>query len=211
MPPPGRIWGTNRAALRVLLSQPWIRSWDRGALADDPLRLRQAFARAARSADLIVTTGGVAGGSADHLRAAFEAAGGEVLVAVIALKPGKPLVLGRLGQTLWLGLPGNPLAMQAGWRLIGVPTVQKRAGLALPSSDSFLARLSRAIRHKPGRTEARPAVITGWDARGCAEVMCLDTSGSHCAGKLAQAQGFVIIPREEEGLPAGALVEFMPM
>lgn len=209
--PPGRIWDANRAALRVLLAQPWVLARDRGALADDPVQLRRAFARAARSADLIVTTGGVAGGSADHLRTAFEAAGGEVLVAGVALKPGKPLVLGRLGPAVWLGLPGNPLAVQAGWRLVGVPVLQKLAGLAAPVPDSFLVRLSQAIRHKPGRTEARPAVITGRDARGCPEAMCLDTSGSHCAGQLAQAQGFVIIPREEDGLPAGALVEFLPM
>lgn len=206
----GQIWNANRALLAAALAAPWVDLTDLGALPDDPARLAAALAEAAGSADLLVTTGGVSVGDADHIPDLVRAAGGTIHAMKLAMKPGKPLGLGRLGRAVWLGLPGNPVAAFVGWTVLGAPLARAMAGLARIAPPEIAARLAAPVAHRPGRCEYRPARRLAPDAQGCERVECLDGPGSHRIAQLAEADGLAVIPAEAGGLPAGARVTFLP-
>lgn len=207
---PGQIWNANRALLVAALAAPWIDLTDLGALPDDPARLALGLADAAGGADLVITTGGVSVGDADHVPHLVRAAGGTIHAMKLAMKPGKPLSLGRLGRAVWLGLPGNPVAAFVTWTVLGAPLARAMAGLARIAPPEICARLAAPVAHRPGRCEYRPARRLGPDAQACERVECVDSPGSHRIAQLAEADGLAVIPAEAGGLPAGARVTFLP-
>lgn len=207
---PGQIWNANRAQLTAALALPFVEVIDLGPVPDDPEQIAAALRRAAGSADLIVTTGGVSVGDEDHSTRLVREAGGKVHASRLAMKPGKPLTIGTLGGAVWLGLPGNPVAAFVTWAVIGAPVLRAMAGLADPMIAPQPARLAEGLRHKPGRCEYRPARRAGTDAQGLARVECLDAPGSHRVAQLALADGLVMIPAEAASLEAGAPVSFLP-
>lgn len=207
---PGQIWDANTALLAAALDQPWIERVAPCALPDDPPRLAGALAGACARADLVITTGGVSVGDEDHMARLFAEAGGAIHVMKVAMKPGKPLTVGRLGRALWLGLPGNPVAAFVTWTVIGARLAEAMAGIGPAAPRKTLARLAAPLRHRPGRCEYRPARLLGWSAQGAQMVECLDAPGSHRIALLARAEGLVLIPAEAEAMAAGDLVEFLP-
>jgi molybdopterin molybdotransferase len=207
---PGQIWNVNRALLTAALDCPWIKLLDDAPVADDRVALTAALADAAHRADVVLTTGGVAAGDADHTQAALRCAGGEVRVAGVAMKPGKPLALGRVGGALWVGLPGNPVAAFVGWTVIAAPLARALAGITQAAPRKVVARLAAAVAHRPGRCAWLPARLTGYGGDGALVVECLPDAGSHRVAQLAQAGGLALIPASSSGLRPGDLVEFMP-
>jgi molybdopterin molybdotransferase len=206
---PGQIYNSNRFGLIGALAQNWIEATDLGAVPDDPAALTRALTVAA-SADLVVSTGGVSVGDADHLPRLVREAGGRLSVLKIAMKPGKPLTLGRLGQAVWLGLPGNPVAAHVGWTLIGGRIAERLAGLAAPLRPKAVVRAGFTLDREPGRCEFRPARITGHDATGAPVAMILPGSFSARIAELAAADGLVAIPAEDTAIRPGHLLEFLP-
>jgi molybdopterin molybdotransferase len=207
---PGQIWDANTALLRAALAQPWIARLDLGALPDDPDRLADALVDAFAQADLVISTGGVSVGDEDHMARVFAQAGGVIHAMKIAMKPGKPLTIGQLGDSVWLGLPGNPVAAYVTWTVIGARLADAMAGIRPVGPRKTLVRLAAALRHKPGRCEFRPARILGYSAQGAQLVECLDAPGSHRVAQLARADGLALVPAEAEAMAAGDLIEFLP-
>lgn len=206
---PGQIWDANQPMLAAALAKPWITRIPLPICADDPAALSEALTLAAAQADLIVTTGGVSVGDADHMARVVGGIGGRVAVMKLAMKPGKPMGIGQVGGALWLGLPGNPVAAFVAWQVVGQVLVGTMAGLAGAGPVKSLAALSAPVRHKPGRCEYRPAQVLGHDARGVLQVACLEGAGAHRVAQLAQADALVMIPSDAESLPRGALVEVL--
>ncbi len=207
---PGQIWDANNALLAAALAHRWIERTDLGALPDDPDRLATALVDACARADLVITTGGVSVGDEDHMGRVFTQAGGMIDAMKIAMKPGKPLTIGRLGRALWLGLPGNPVAAFVTWTVIGARLAEAMAGIHPVTPRKMLARLAAPVRHKPGRCEYRPARTLGYSAQGAQMVECMDAPGSHRVALLARAEGLALIPAEAEAMAAGDLIEFLP-
>ena len=112
------IYDANRPLLMALAAQAGAEVIDGGIVGDDPASLAAAFAAAAERADLIVTSGGASVGGEDHSASAFASLGGAFRVLRIAMKPGKPAVVGRLGSAAYLGLPGNPGAALVSWLIL---------------------------------------------------------------------------------------------
>ena len=163
----------------------------------------------AARADLVITTGGISVGEEDHVKPAVMALGGETLFSGVAIKPGKPVSVGRIGKAHWLGLPGNPVSAFVTWQVFGLALVR-----ALSGEGSIRTRrhvvTSSPIRRNPGRCELRPATLAGFDAHG-REIVCFeDATHSARVGLLSAAQGLMFLPADAECLPAGALVEFQP-
>lgn len=208
---PGQIWNANQTMLAAALAQPWIAPSIVPACADDPAALRAVVAEAARGADIVITTGGVSVGDEDHLRRVIDSLGGRTHVMKLAMKPGKPLSIGQVRGALWLGLPGNPVAAFVAWHVVGQVLAQAMAGIARPGPAKTLATLTTPLSHKPGRCEFRPAQQQGHDARGVLRVGALAGTGSHRLAQFAQADALVMIPAEAETLPAGAMVEVLPL
>jgi molybdopterin molybdotransferase len=110
----------------------------------------------------------------------------------------------------WLGLPGNPLSAFVTWQLFGTALVARLAGNTGPGTAWRHVVSATAISRKPGRCELRPATRTGFDGQGREVVTFQPETHSSQVRALPDADGLILIPAENEFLPEGALVEFLP-
>lgn len=204
------IHDVNRALLRAVLDQPWIEVADLGTIGDAVEPLADLLCRAAANADAIVTSGGVSGGDADHLSAAIEAAGGTARTLRLAVKPGKPLLVGAIGEAALLGLPGNPRAALADMLLFGRSLLNRRAGRPVAAKHGLPATVAAPLSRKPGRTELVPAAIAPGGAPGALSIALQPSAGSARLHPLAHASGLAILPATAETLEAGDIVAFIP-
>jgi molybdopterin molybdotransferase len=205
------VHDSNRPMLRALLAGPEIDCTDLGLLPDDPAALAAALAGAAAGHDLILASGGISGGDADHLPRALAAAGGEVAVLRLALKPGKPLAHGRLGDALCLFLPGNPLAALVTMLVLGRPLLARLAGGTVPAGAPPLAAVSaEAFSRRPGREEFLPACILGHDAAGLPLLARAGEAGSGRLLPLSRADGLLWLPAAAERVAPGDPLRFHP-
>lgn len=126
---PGQIYNSNAYLLEALLSGAGCRTVRNAIVPDDPAATRQALLDAAAHADLIVSCGGVSVGEEDHLKAALQAVG-RLDLWKIAIKPGKPLAFGSVGDASFLGLPGNPASAFVTFLLVALPFIRHCQGMA---------------------------------------------------------------------------------
>uniref|UniRef100_UPI00262B2C29 molybdopterin molybdotransferase MoeA n=1 Tax=Otariodibacter sp. TaxID=3030919 RepID=UPI00262B2C29 len=105
----GQIYDTNRFAVRLMLEKLNCEIMDYGILPDDPKLFEKTFTEAQRTADVLITSGGVSVGEADFTKDVLEKLG-EIGFWKIAMKPGKPFAFGRLEKAWFFGLPGNPVS-----------------------------------------------------------------------------------------------------
>lgn len=138
------------------------------------------------------------------------AAGGTLAVVKVAIKPGKPLTLGRVGGAIYLGLPGNPVAAHVGWSLIGARIADRLAGLVRPDAVETWVAAGFELRRRPGRAELRPARIVGMDATGRAIVTVLPGAFSARIAELAAADGLVVVPADTAEVRTGTALRFLP-
>lgn len=115
----------------------------------------------ALGADLIITTGGVSVGEADFTKDAFDTLGFETLFNGIIIKPGKPTIFGKIGNTFILNLPGNPLACGLIFELFGTILLQKLKGAKEIYPNFILAKMNESLKNKPGRTTIIPGYFNG--------------------------------------------------
>lgn len=207
---PGQIWNANRYLLGAALHAPWIALRDMGALPDDPAQLAAALLDAANWADMVISTGGMADGDEDHMPRLLRAAGGQVDALRVAIKPGKPVGLGRLGAALYVGLPGNPVAAFVTWTCLGAPVLRARAGWADPGLHFTTVRLDADLVRRPGRAEFRPAHLYPPGGDGLPRAALMTPTFAARIALLARADGLALIPAEAEHLSAGSLIDFLP-
>ncbi|WP_417211763.1 gephyrin-like molybdotransferase Glp [Antarctobacter sp.] len=205
-----QIWDVNTPMLRAAFTSPAMELVAAEPAADDRHSLRRQLADLFSRADLVVTTGGVSVGEEDHVKPALADLGAELAFSGVAIKPGKPVSLGSVGSTIWMGLPGNPLAAFVTWQLFGQAVVQHLAGQARPRVQRRHVVTAHPIRRKPGRCEFRPASRIGFDALGRELVGFDGTTNSARVGNLPAADGLILLPADADALPEGALLEFMP-
>ncbi len=205
----GQIYNSNRFSLLAALAKPWIEIRDLGAVPDNPAALTATLKDAAASADIVVSTGGVSVGDEDHMPRLFREAGGDIHAMKVAMKPGKPLAIGRMGAAIYLGLPGNPVAVFTTWLVIGARIAARRAGLVERRPRETAVRAAFTLDRRPGRREYRPARITGQDPAGAPLVELLAPSFSARIAHLAAADGLAILPAEAERIGEGDVLGFI--
>ncbi len=154
----GKIYDANRALLAALLGRLGAVVDDGGILPDDAGETQARLRAAAQQADLVLTSGGVSTGEGDHVRAAIEAIG-TLTFWKVGIKPGRPVALGLLGETPLLGVPGNPVAAQITFTLIGRPLLDRIAGATYQPPLRLQARSGFALRKKAGRREYVRVVV----------------------------------------------------
>jgi molybdopterin molybdotransferase len=212
---PGQIYDANRFGLTAALAAPSVALADAGAVPDDPALIGAALTRLAAEADLIVSSGGASVGDEDHMAAAARAAGGRIEALKVAMKPGKPLLCGRIGDAVYLGLPGNPVAALVAWTLFGAPLAARMAGAAPRRAPPLRVASAEAFSRRPGRREYRPAAfVDGGDpgaTGGPPRVRPLDPRFSARIGGLAMADGLMVIPAEAEQVRAGEALDFIAL
>ncbi|MEA1083036.1 molybdopterin molybdotransferase MoeA [Sphingomonas sp. CD22] len=178
---PDALPESNRAMLAALLADLPIDLVDLGILPDDLGTLRDAFAGV--DADLLVTTGGASVGDHDLVRPALEAAGGAIDFWRIALRPGKPMMAGRLADTILLGLPGNPVSAFVTALLFVKPLIAHLSGAADPLPRTTMTILGEDLPANGPRTDYLRAELR--DGRAYASTiqdssMLLTLARSHC-------------------------------
>ncbi|MBJ6127429.1 molybdopterin molybdotransferase MoeA [Microvirga splendida] len=202
------FFDSNRPMIIALARQSGADVLDGGIVRDDPQLIAGALSDLARRCDLIVTTGGVSVGDEDHSMTALLAAGGRGETLRIALKPGKPGVVGAIERTTYLGLPGNPVAALVSWLLLGSAVLAILDGRQARPLSGMRLPLMHAFNRRLGRTEFAPARVVQTD-RGTA-VEILGRGGSARLKPLAAADGLVRIEPLHAPVAEGDELMFHP-
>jgi molybdopterin molybdotransferase len=205
-----QIWDVNTPMLMASLASTGVEIVASAHGTDNLVGLVGQLGDMAAQADLVVTTGGISVGEEDHVKPAFPALGGEILFSGVAIKPGKPVSVGRIGKAHWIGLPGNPVSAFVTWQVFGMALLRALNGEVGGAPTRRHVVTATAIRRKPGRCELRPATLAGFDAQGREIVSFEDATHSARVGLLALADGLIFLPADADSLPAGALVAFQP-
>lgn len=208
----GQIYNSNRVLLRATLSQmPWVKLTDLGILPDEPAAIRVAIRDAARLHDVVISSGGVSAGEEDHILDALRAEHAELDVLKVAIRPGKPLTVGRLGQSLYFGLPGNPYAAAITFSQIARPALRRVAGLVEEPDIWIPAVAGFSYTRTTGRREYVPVA---WDRRDTMGRPVLDRLGQGASASLspvAQAMGIAVIPPELSVVHRGQPLQVEPL
>ena len=207
---PGAIYDSNRPMLGALLSRPWIEIVSTEHVGDDTANFAGALRHLAGAADVILATGGAAGSDTDHTARAIVAAGGNARPLRVALRPGKPIVFGKIGPASVLGLPGNPVAAMVNFLLFGRSLILLHAGGKAERPRGQPAVAATPMPHSRGRTEFAPGRFVGIANDGRPLVEKLGKGGSARLRPLVLADGFVEISAEHGGLEVGDPVAFHP-
>ncbi len=214
-PREGAVYDSNRYTVFGLLQRLGCEVIDLGVVHDDPARLQAAFRQAAAQADAIITSGGVSVGEADHTKAmmrelAADDASGQSGVAFwrIAMRPGRPMAVGRFGHTILFGLPGNPVAVMVTFLAFVRPALLRMMGCAAAAPVLLKAHSAEAIRKKPGRTEyQRGTVFTAAD--GSLHVRTTGSQGSGVLRSMVEANGLIVLPHAQGNVAVGDEVSVM--
>ena len=205
-----QICDSNGPMLQALFTSPAVDLRMLGCCPDDPLRLARQMKRAAGVFDLLICSGGVSGSDADHAVASVLESGGTCTKVSLALKPGKPLAIGRIGGMAVLALPGNPVAALVGALLFARPMLQALGGQTAPPHATMMAKAAAPFSHRLGRTEFVPVRIVGHDQQGTPLLEKLGRGGSARLRPLVLADGLGCIPGESDDLPVGAPLRYYP-
>jgi molybdopterin molybdotransferase len=203
----GQIYNSNRATLAGLLTGLGIEVIDLGVIRDTYQATLAALEKAARRADVVISTGGVSVGEEDHVKAAVEQLG-RIDIWKVAMKPGKPVVYGRVGDADFIGLPGNPVSAFATFCLFARPFLLKRMGASQVLYRAYPVRAAFDW-PKPGarREFLRGHVVSGAD--GIGEVRIFPNQGSGVLTSAVWGDGFVDIDIGQTVI-RGEWVRFIP-
>ncbi len=222
-PREGAVYDSNRYTVYGLLTRLGCKVIDLGVVRDDPVLLEAAFNSAvAQGADAVITSGGVSVGEADHTKAMMKKLG-DVAFWRIAMRPGRPMAVGRIAQerqegkegkedqkisAVLFGLPGNPVAVMVTFLAFVRPALLQMMGSTAKPPPLLKARSSDALRKKPGRTEyQRGTVSTAPD--GSLAVKITGNQGSGVLSSMVQANGLIVLHHDQGNVDPGDTVDVM--
>lgn len=211
--PPGetlttpQIYDSNRFMLLSLLARLGCEAHDLGILRDDREGLARALKDAAQRFDLIVTSGGVSTGEADHVRAAVESVGSLVFWRM-AIKPGRPVAMGVIGGAPFVGLPGNPVASYVTQAYVVRPLALALMGARWTAPPPLPVRAAFSYKKKAGRREfVRVSLGPGED--GVVEARKFPRDGAGLLSSLTQTHGLVVLNEDVTRIEPGDAVGFV--
>ncbi|MDP2239284.1 MAG: molybdopterin molybdotransferase MoeA [Burkholderiales bacterium] len=206
----GQIYDSNRYTIHGMLERLGCEVIDMGVVRDDPKLLEQAFGEAAAIADVVITSGGVSVGEADFVKDLLNKMG-EVVFWKIAMKPGRPLAYGKIGDAHFFGLPGNPVSVMVTFYQFVRDALLKLSGRdPVEPLPSFKVPCTSSLKKAPGRTEFQRGILTR-DAAGTWSVRVTGEQGSGILRSMAEANCFIILPEAQGNVSAGTLVEVQVM
>jgi molybdopterin molybdotransferase len=206
----GQIYDSNRYALHGLLNDINYIATDMGVIGDDKQLLEESFIEAAKNHDVIITTGGVSVGEADYVKEILSRCG-EVNFWKIAIKPGKPLAFGKIGDCYFFGLPGNPVAVIVTFQYIVSPALKHLLCATETKTIKLAAICTSTLKKAPGRQEYQRGILTQ-DAAGNFFVASSGKQGSNIMKSLSEANCYIVLPVACEGIQAGerVMIDLIP-
>jgi len=197
----GEIYDSNRYTLHGMLSRLGVEIIDLGVVRDDPDLLEEAFLKAAGTADVVITTGGVSVGEADFIKQLM-AKLGEVLFWKIAMRPGRPMAFGKVQDAYLFGLPGNPVAVMVTFYQFVRDALLHLSG----RTDDYAVPLLKAttmekLRKVPGRTEYQRGIL--YREAGEWKVRTTGQQGSGVLRSMSEANCFIVLEHERGSVKVG--------
>ena len=206
-PREGAVYDSNRYTVFGLLSRLGCEVIDMGVVRDEPSVLEAAFTRAAQQADAIITSGGVSVGEADYTKLMMKKLG-DVAFWKIAMRPGRPMAVGRIGNAVLFGLPGNPVAVMVTFLAFVRPALLQMMGSTAAAPPLLKSNSMELLRKKPGRTEYQRGIVsTGVD--GTLQVQTTGNQGSGVLSSMVQANGLIVLHHDQGDVASGDSVDVM--
>lgn len=203
----GEIYDSNRYTLNALLQNLPVDILDLGIIPDQAEAVEHAFLDAKNEADLLITSGGVSVGDADFVTSTLNKLG-QIKFWKMAMKPGKPLAHGKLGDCLFFGLPGNPVSVMATFLLFVRPAILKLTGDTVTQALSYTATTLTPLKKIPGRKDFQRGIYLQ-TAEGY-QVKTTGEQASHILRSMSQANCFIVLEREWGDLEVGSQVKILP-
>jgi molybdopterin molybdotransferase len=204
----GEVYDSNRYSLYGMLQRQNVEVLDMGVVRDDPVALRSAFEEAADVADLVITSGGVSVGEADYTKTILGELG-DIDFWKIAMKPGRPLTFGKIGDALFFGLPGNPVAVMVTYYQFVLPALHTIT-TGKPYTPFLVSATSHdAISKRPGRYEFIRGIVNQ-EADGSLSVRSVGQQGSGILTSMSRGNCFIHLPESCAGVAAGETVIIQP-
>jgi molybdopterin molybdotransferase len=204
----GQIYDSNRYTLHSLLSYLGVEPIDMGIVPDNRQDIENAFLLATKQADVLITSGGVSVGDADYVIETLQRIG-KVNFWKIAMKPGRPLTFGKIEQTTFFGLPGNPVSAMATFYQIVQPALRQLMGQIPTTPLRFQVKCLSSLKKRPGRMEFQRGILT-YDESGQLVVRSTGKQGSAMLSSMSQANCFIILPEESGNVMTGSTVLVEP-
>jgi molybdopterin molybdotransferase len=208
---PGCVYDSNRASLQSALTRLGMDVVDLGLVRDDPATLQATLEAAVAQADVVLTSGGVSVGDADHTRAVLGRLG-EVAFWKVAMRPGRPFAFGPLSRgegrpPSWLfALPGNPVAALVTFYVFAREALLQLAGATPAPLPVLQARCTAPIRKRPGRTEFQRAIVEP-AADGGWQVKLTGSQGAGVLRSMSEANALLVLRHEQGSVAAGEPVD----
>ena len=232
-PREGAVFDSNRYTVFGLLTRLGCEVIDLGVVRDEPALLESAFIRAALVSDAIITSGGVSVGEADYTKVMMKKLG-DVAFWRIAMRPGRPMAVGRILRTkldakpdelvanryqtdsesatseaaVLFGLPGNPVAVMVTFLAFVRPALLQMMGSTAAPPPLLKARSLEVIRKKPGRTEYQRGIVST-AADGSLRVKTTGNQGSGVLSSMVQANGLIVLHHTQGDVALGDEVDVM--
>ena len=197
----GKIYDSNRYLLSGLIADLGYQVTDLGVIADNKQLLEDCVIAAAQNHDLIISTGGASVGDADYIKEIL-AHCGDVDFWKIAIKPGKPLAFGTVGECYFFGLPGNPVAVIDTFQHLVAPALKQLSGAPDAQPLQLIATCTTALKKSPGRQDYQRGLLTQ-TADGEFFVASSGKQGSNMLSSMSRANCYIILPPECNGVAAG--------
>lgn len=204
----GEVYDSNRYTVYGMLTRLGCNVLDMGVIVDDPNKLREAFEAASRQADVVITTGGVSVGEADYIHSMLDELG-EVAFWKLAIKPGRPLTHGKLGNALFFGLPGNPVAVVVSFYQFVQPALRYLMSGEIDQPLLIPAKSSGKMRKRPGRTEFARGIYTT-NENGEIQVDTAGVQGSGILTSMSRANCFIVLGDQQGEVNPGDVVTIQP-
>ncbi|MFT6987413.1 MAG: molybdopterin molybdotransferase [Psychromonas sp.] len=204
----GDIYDSNRYSIIALLSRLNVEVIDFGIIKDDKSLLRQAFESADLQADVLITSGGVSVGEADFIKDVLQEMG-SIVFWKLAIKPGKPFAFGKLPNSVFFGLPGNPVSAMVTLYQLAVPAMLTMGGLQLKPVIRFNAIVKNRLKKTAGRTDFQRGTYAV-DADGQLVVSSTGSQGSGIFSSMSQSNCFIVLEQDRSNVEVDETVSIEP-
>lgn len=204
----GELYDSNRYTLFGMLTEAGVELVDLGIVPDDQNAIAQAFSDASACADIVLTSAGASVGDADYVKQTLDQMGA-VSFWKVAIKPGRPLAFGKVGESLFFGLPGNPVSVMVTFQIFVREAIRKLSGELNTASLKMKVPLTSTLKKRAGRVEYQRGILTT-TPDGQTVVSSTGEQGSGILHSMSVANCFIILPADSEGASPGDQVEIQP-
>jgi molybdopterin molybdotransferase len=205
----GQVYNSNHYTIHSMLNRLNVACIDLGLIPDNKKIIKNTLIKAAKEANVIITTGGVSVGEADYMKEVLKDVG-QVLFWKLSIKPGRPMAYGKINKTDFFGLPGNPVSAMVTFYQIVQGALKIRMGLKIGGAIPLLkVECVESIFKRPGRTEFQRGTL--FQSNGAWKVKTTGQQGSGILSSMSKANCFIVLSVDRGTIKPGEIVDIQLM